>query len=143
MYALKKCAVLESELFSDCHGLVAVAPFVERCTADTCACTSGGDCECLCTALAAYGQACSLRGVHIRWRSNNLCREPRHRGWGTGAPETPPGCGVKHLKSVTCSYRYRFDAESLRLLRKRAILAFLFAGTQVLSLFAVSITAGK
>lgn len=37
-------------------------------------CDSGGDCECLCTAIAAYAEECSRRGVYIRWRSQELCR---------------------------------------------------------------------
>ncbi|XP_037075331.1 hemocytin-like [Pollicipes pollicipes] len=73
LFAVRKCATLQSSLFADCHSEVDVAPFVERCVYDACACTGGGDCECLCTAIAAYGQACSRRGVHVRWRSNDLC----------------------------------------------------------------------
>ncbi len=37
-------------------------------------CDSGGDCECLCTAIAAYAEECNRRGVYIRWRSQELCR---------------------------------------------------------------------
>lgn len=37
-------------------------------------CDSGGDCECLCTAIAAYAEECNHRGVYIRWRSQELCR---------------------------------------------------------------------
>lgn len=33
----------------------------------------GGDCECLCTALAAYAQECNSRGVPVKWRSQSLC----------------------------------------------------------------------
>ena len=75
MFAVRRCAALKSALFADCHSELEVAPFFERCVQDTCACTGGGDCECLCTAVAAYGQACSRKGVHVRWRSNDLCRE--------------------------------------------------------------------
>lgn len=39
-----------------------------------CSCDSGGDCECLCTAIAAYAEECNRRGVYIRWRSQELCR---------------------------------------------------------------------
>lgn len=41
-------------------------------------CDSGGDCECLCTAIAAYAEECNRRGVYIRWRSQELCRMLRH-----------------------------------------------------------------
>ncbi|GIY74806.1 hemocytin [Caerostris extrusa] len=33
----------------------------------------GGDCDCLCTAIAAYAQECSIHGVSIKWRSQELC----------------------------------------------------------------------
>lgn len=33
----------------------------------------GGDCECLCTALAAYAQECNTKGVPIKWRNQELC----------------------------------------------------------------------
>uniref|UniRef100_UPI0009B3A0EA SCO-spondin-like n=1 Tax=Monopterus albus TaxID=43700 RepID=UPI0009B3A0EA len=36
-------------------------------------CDSGGDCECLCTAVAAYAEECNRRGVYIHWRSQDLC----------------------------------------------------------------------
>ncbi|XP_043237348.1 hemocytin-like [Amphibalanus amphitrite] len=73
LFAVRRCAALKSAVFGDCHTELDVEPFFERCVQDTCACTGGGDCECLCTAVAAYGQACSRKGVHVRWRSNDLC----------------------------------------------------------------------
>ncbi|KAG2458362.1 SSPO protein, partial [Polypterus senegalus] len=39
-----------------------------------CSCDSGGDCECLCTAIATYTEECNKRGVSIRWRTQDLCR---------------------------------------------------------------------
>lgn len=42
---------------------------------DACACNSGGDCECFCTAVAAYAQACHEVGVCVSWRSPDVCRE--------------------------------------------------------------------
>lgn len=38
-------------------------------------CDSGGDCECLCSAIAAYADECARHGLHVRWRSQELCRE--------------------------------------------------------------------
>lgn len=61
-------------------------------------CDSGGDCECLCTAIATYAEECGQRGVHIRWRSQDLCRESLSpvpgMGWGVraGGP-AHPGAG--------------------------------------------------
>jgi hypothetical protein len=42
---------------------------------DTCGCDLGGDCECLCTAIATYAQECNIHGVPIKWRTQDLCRK--------------------------------------------------------------------
>ncbi|KAF5276278.1 hypothetical protein FQA39_LY06627 [Lamprigera yunnana] len=73
MWALKKCDILKSPIFAKCHVEVSVEPFLRNCIFDTCACDQGGDCECLCTALAAYAHECSIKGVHIKWRTPKLC----------------------------------------------------------------------
>uniref|UniRef100_A0A7G3AKI1 Putative hemolectin isoform b n=1 Tax=Lutzomyia longipalpis TaxID=7200 RepID=A0A7G3AKI1_LUTLO len=73
MWAQRKCGVLKTGAFQACHSEVPVDNFLKRCTHDTCACDQGGDCECLCTALAAYAHACALKGVPIRWRTPDLC----------------------------------------------------------------------
>lgn len=55
-------------------------------------CDSGGDCECLCSAIATYADECARHGLHVRWRSQDLCREcaqaqrPR-----PGSPSVLPG----------------------------------------------------
>lgn len=73
LWSLKQCNVLKSDLFQPCHSEVSVDTYFERCVFDSCACDEGGDCECLCTALAAYAQECNANGVNIRWRSQLLC----------------------------------------------------------------------
>lgn len=50
-------------------------PYYEACVQDTCACDTGGDCECLCDAVAAYAKACVDKGVCVDWRSPDFCRE--------------------------------------------------------------------
>ncbi|RUS78727.1 hypothetical protein EGW08_013514, partial [Elysia chlorotica] len=72
-WAQESCAVLNSDLFAPCHSTVDRAPFLKRCVFDACGCDLGGDCECLCTSLAAYAHECAIRGVPIKWRSNDLC----------------------------------------------------------------------
>lgn len=42
---------------------------------DTCGCDMGGDCECLCDAVAAYAKACLDKGVCVDWRAPDFCRE--------------------------------------------------------------------
>ena len=46
-----------------------------QCVHDTCGCNVGGDCECLCTAVSAYAQACLEAGVPTAWRSRAVCGE--------------------------------------------------------------------
>ncbi|XP_011303247.1 hemocytin [Fopius arisanus] len=72
-WAIDKCGVLKSSLFQSCHSEVDIEPYIERCIFDTCGCNGGGDCECLCTSLAAYAHECNRRGVPVKWRSQELC----------------------------------------------------------------------
>nr|XP_032837129.1 mucin-19-like isoform X31 [Petromyzon marinus] len=71
-WALRQCHVLAGDVFSSCHDHVDHAPFLEACIRDSCAC-DGGDCECFCTAVAAYAQVCNEAGVCIRWRTPDRC----------------------------------------------------------------------
>ncbi|XP_026826604.1 hemocytin isoform X2 [Ooceraea biroi] len=73
LWSLQKCNVLKSPLFSLCHSEVEVEPYLHNCIFDTCSCDAGGDCECLCTALAAYAHECNARGVPVKWRTQELC----------------------------------------------------------------------
>ncbi|KAM9839429.1 LOW QUALITY PROTEIN: SCO-spondin [Aulostomus maculatus] len=72
-WARKKCGILTQELFSLCHPEVPFQQYYDWCVFDACGCDSGGDCECLCTAIATYAEECNRRGVYIRWRSQELC----------------------------------------------------------------------
>lgn len=73
LWSLQQCNVLKSPLFSSCHSEVEVEPYLRDCIFDTCSCDAGGDCECLCTALAAYAHECNVRGVPVKWRTQELC----------------------------------------------------------------------
>ncbi|XP_077868158.1 von Willebrand factor [Saccoglossus kowalevskii] len=72
-WATRQCSALRSEVFAPCHAEVDYEMYFSRCVFDTCACDMGGDCECLCTAIAAYAHECNANGVPIRWRSQDLC----------------------------------------------------------------------
>ncbi|KAM4544149.1 SCO-spondin [Fundulus diaphanus] len=72
-WARKRCAVLTQDLFSRCHSEVSFQQYHDWCVFDACGCDSGGDCECLCTAIASYAEECNRRGIYIRWRSQELC----------------------------------------------------------------------
>ncbi|NWT82781.1 MUC5A protein, partial [Lanius ludovicianus] len=69
----KQCSIINSNVFAACHSQVEPAKYYQACVTDACACDTGGDCECFCTAVAAYAQACSEVGVCIAWRSPSIC----------------------------------------------------------------------
>lgn len=71
----KQCNVINREVFKPCHAVVNPHPYFDACYHDACGCDMGGDCECLCTAVSAYAEACNAQGVYIKWRSQQLCRE--------------------------------------------------------------------
>ncbi|XP_057692652.1 otogelin-like protein isoform X4 [Corythoichthys intestinalis] len=72
-YAKRECALLYSDVFSSCHNVVDVAWFYRNCLTDTCNCDRGGDCECLCTSIAAYAHKCCQHGITVHWRSPSVC----------------------------------------------------------------------
>ncbi|XP_066217584.1 mucin-5AC [Saccopteryx leptura] len=84
-WAQKQCSLINSATFEACHAHVEPAKYYEACVNDACACDSGGDCECFCTAVAAYAQACREVGVCVPWRSPEVCRcgsaGSRQRAW--------------------------------------------------------------
>lgn len=73
------CLCMWSCILVVCTLQVDVAWFYRNCLTDTCNCNRGGDCECLCTSIAAYAHKCCQQGVTIRWRSPSVCREYTHR----------------------------------------------------------------
>ncbi|XP_055462836.1 mucin-5AC [Psammomys obesus] len=72
-WAQKQCSIINSATFATCHAHVEPAKYYEACVSDACACDSGGDCECFCTAVAAYAQACHEVGVCVSWRTPDIC----------------------------------------------------------------------
>ncbi|XP_051915891.1 mucin-2-like isoform X13 [Hippocampus zosterae] len=67
------CGIITGKTFQACHNTVDPLPFYENCVKDSCACDTGGDCECFCTAVAAYAQACNEAGVCVAWRTPDIC----------------------------------------------------------------------
>ncbi|XP_012668766.1 mucin-5B [Otolemur garnettii] len=72
-WAQKQCSIINSATFAACRTQVDSTKYYEACVSDACACDSGGDCECFCTAVAAYAQACRDSGVCVSWRSPDVC----------------------------------------------------------------------
>ncbi|XP_025915960.1 otogelin-like protein [Apteryx rowi] len=86
-YAKKECSILYSDVFAPCRNVIDVTSFVKNCHTDTCNCNLGGDCECLCTSIAAYAYKCCQQGAAIHWRSPTLCAydcEYYNQGLGEG-----------------------------------------------------------
>ncbi|XP_050191777.1 mucin-2 [Myiozetetes cayanensis] len=72
-WAEKECSIIQSEVFKICHSKVDPAPFYEACVHDACSCDSGGDCECFCSAVAAYAQECAKAEACVFWRTPDIC----------------------------------------------------------------------
>ncbi|XP_034734969.1 LOW QUALITY PROTEIN: mucin-2-like [Etheostoma cragini] len=72
-WAQKMCSIIIGKTFKECHNKVAPLPFYDNCVRDSCACDSGGDCECFCSAVAAYAQACNEASVCVAWRTPEIC----------------------------------------------------------------------
>ncbi|XP_075692876.1 uncharacterized protein LOC142660181 [Rhinoderma darwinii] len=134
-WSQKQCSIITSGAFASCHGLVDPVKYYEACVNDACACDSGGDCDCFCTAVASYAQACSEAGECIRWRTPNICpvfcdfyNEQGHCEWhykACGAPclktcMNPTGVCLNKLIGLEGCYptcpeeRPFFDEESMR-----------------------------
>ncbi|XP_071618105.1 mucin-5AC-like isoform X8 [Heliangelus exortis] len=72
-WAQKQCSIITSEVFAKCHSQVEPNEYYQACVEDACACDTGGDCECFCTAVAAYAQACNELDICISWRTPSIC----------------------------------------------------------------------
>ncbi|KAM7003499.1 mucin-2-like [Tautogolabrus adspersus] len=72
-WALKHCSIINSKVFAFCHSKVDPQNYYDACVKDTCACNTGGDCECFCSAVAAYAAACNKAGACIKWRTPTIC----------------------------------------------------------------------
>ncbi|XP_067603985.1 mucin-2 [Pseudorca crassidens] len=73
-WAEKQCSIIKGPVFGVCHSKVDPKPFYEACVHDSCSCDTGGDCECFCSAVAAYAQECTKEGACVFWRTPELCR---------------------------------------------------------------------
>nr|XP_059875723.1 mucin-2 [Delphinus delphis] len=72
-WAEKQCSIIKGPVFGVCHSKVDPKPFYEACVHDSCSCDTGGDCECFCSAVAAYAQECTKEGACVFWRTPELC----------------------------------------------------------------------
>ncbi|XP_069932953.1 SCO-spondin [Oryctolagus cuniculus] len=109
-WARARCGVMLQPLFAQCHSTVAPQQHYEWCVYDACGCDSGGDCECLCSAIATYADECARHGHHVRWRSQELCPLQCEGGqvYEACGPTCPPTCHDHqsvpewHCRAVAC-----------------------------------------
>nr|CAB3266610.1 SCO-spondin [Phallusia mammillata] len=73
-WARRKCSIISvGQIFAHCRSVVPYDRYYQWCVNDACACDGGGDCECVCTAVAAYSHECNRNNVAVRWRSQAFC----------------------------------------------------------------------
>ncbi|XP_075993779.1 mucin-2-like [Genypterus blacodes] len=72
-WAVKHCSIINSKVFASCHSKVDPQNHYDACVRDTCACNTGGDCECFCSAVAAYAASCNKAGACVKWRTPTIC----------------------------------------------------------------------
>ncbi|XP_075444784.1 SCO-spondin-like [Ascaphus truei] len=109
-WARKRCSIVLQPLFAPCHQDAPCQQYYDWCVYDACGCDSGGDCECLCTAIATYAEECNQRGVYIRWRTQDLCPMQCDNGLayeacGPACPRTCKNLGLdpeEHCSSLSC-----------------------------------------
>ncbi|XP_063464095.1 mucin-6 [Pan paniscus] len=103
-WAERKCSIINSQTFAACHSKVYHLPYYEACVRDACGCDSGGDCECLCDAVAAYAQACLDKGVCVDWRTPAFC--PIYCGFYN--THTQDGHGeYQYTQEANCTWHYQ------------------------------------
>uniref|UniRef100_A0A8C6CJ48 VWFD domain-containing protein n=1 Tax=Monodon monoceros TaxID=40151 RepID=A0A8C6CJ48_MONMO len=103
-WAERKCSIINSQTFAACHGQVYRLPYYEACVRDTCGCDTGGDCECLCDAVATYAKACVDKGVCVDWRSPDFC--PIYCGFYN--THTQVGGGkYQYAQEADCTWHYQ------------------------------------
>ncbi|XP_073665560.1 mucin-6 [Tursiops truncatus] len=103
-WAERKCSIINSQTFAACHGQVYRLPYYEACVRDTCGCDTGGDCECLCDAVAAYAKACVDKGVCVDWRSPDFC--PIYCDFYNTHMQVGGG-KYQHAQEASCTWHYQ------------------------------------
>ncbi|XP_056311152.1 mucin-2-like [Danio aesculapii] len=72
-WAQRRCMILNSDTFKDCHLKVDPEPYYQACVLESCSCEFEGKFLGFCTAVAAYAEACSAKDVCVNWRTPDLC----------------------------------------------------------------------
>eukprot|EP00118_Oscarella_pearsei_P011717 m.80451 g.80451 ORF g.80451 m.80451 type:complete len:2029 (+) comp36196_c0_seq4:124-6210(+) len=103
--ARKKCSVITSDTFKPCHKAADSREYFYSCMFDVCACRRS-DSDCLCSAIEAYANECTRKGVQLggRWRTGPCAfRCPTERGfiYDDCAPPCRETCDTYH-QQIRC-----------------------------------------
>ncbi|XP_060118385.1 mucin-6 [Heteronotia binoei] len=105
-WAEKKCSIINSKVFAACHSKVYRMPYYENCVRDSCGCDTGGDCDCMCDAIAVYAKACLDVGVCIDWRAPDFC--PVYCDYFNSHKKTGmQGTYYNYVNELNCTWHYR------------------------------------
>ncbi|NXW25008.1 MUC6 protein, partial [Circaetus pectoralis] len=105
-WAEKTCSIINSQVFSACHNKVNRMPYYEACVRDSCGCDIGGDCECMCDAIAVYAMACLDKGICIDWRTPEFC--PVYCEYYNSHKKTGSGDAYSYgYNNDNCTWHYR------------------------------------
>ncbi|KAI6068563.1 Mucin-6 isoform X1 [Aix galericulata] len=105
-WAEKTCSIINSQVFSACHNKVNRMPYYEACVRDSCGCDIGGDCECMCDAIAVYAMACLDKGICIDWRTPEFC--PVYCEYYNSHKNTGSGGALSYAyNNDNCTWHYR------------------------------------
>ncbi|CAL4092629.1 unnamed protein product, partial [Meganyctiphanes norvegica] len=70
--AKELCLVIEGPGFQPCHSTIHPSAYLAACTTEVCGCPHEPD-SCLCSSLQLYATLCMRAGIHLNWRTNELC----------------------------------------------------------------------
>ncbi|CAL1533122.1 unnamed protein product, partial [Lymnaea stagnalis] len=77
LWARSQCSIIKtSETFHACRQVMPqshIDRFLTDCETEACTCDKGGDCECLCDAIAHFEATCNTLGRPSKWRHQHLC----------------------------------------------------------------------
>ncbi|XP_075609142.1 mucin-6 [Balearica regulorum gibbericeps] len=105
-WAEKTCSIINSQVFSACHNKVNRMPYYEACVRDSCGCDIGGDCECMCDAIAVYAMACLDKGICVDWRTPEFC--PVYCEYYNSHKKTGSGDAYSYgYNNDNCTWHYR------------------------------------
>ena len=69
------CNVLKSKVFSSCHAVIDISPYLNQCKEDVARCVNTSMQLCSCEAFTQYSRSCASNNVVLAWRRIDFCRK--------------------------------------------------------------------